>query len=187
MPDAPQFFNPASMIDELRASLRATGQMALDDPVLLTKVILDSLPLRYASVIAQIEHITGSAVVGIHVVGGGSLNDCLNQATADATGRPVLAGPVEATAIGNTLVQAVSSGTLPTLAHSRELVRRTTQPRRFEPRQTKVWEVAARRYREIESVHTSGRAHPPPRPLSPRVVVLANCRPHSRVVISVTA
>jgi len=155
MPDAPRFFNPASMVGELQDSLRAAGCEAHSDPVLLAKVILDSLALRYASVIAQIEDVTGARVAGILVVGGGSLNDCLNQATADATGRPVVAGPAEATAIGNILVQAVSSGTLPSLAHGRELVRRTAQPRRFEPRRATAWEAAARRYREIEAAPPS--------------------------------
>jgi rhamnulokinase len=152
VPDDRRFFNPASMIREIQDALAAAGQAAPDDPVLLSRVIIDSLALRYASVVADIERVTGSAVAGIHVVGGGSLNDCLSQATADATGRPVAAGPAEATAIGNILVQAVSTGALPSLAHGRDLVRRTSQPRRFEPGRARDWEAAGRRYREIEAV-----------------------------------
>ena len=139
------------MVRELRDALAATGQAPHDDPVLLTRVILDSLALRYASVVDDLERVTGAPVEGIHVVGGGSLNDCLNQATADATGRPVVAGPAEATAIGNILVQAISGGTLGSLAHGRNLVRRTLRPRRFEPRAGRDWDTAKRRYREIES------------------------------------
>jgi rhamnulokinase len=142
------------MVRELRDALAATGQAPHDDPVLLTRVILDSLALRYASVVEDIERVTGAPVAGIHVVGGGSLNDCLSQATADATGRPVDAGPAEATAIGNILVQAVAAGTLASLARGRDLVRRTLRPRRFEPDDTRDWDAAKQRYREIEAVRT---------------------------------
>lgn len=150
MPDAPRFFNPASMTREIAEALRATGQEAVDDPVLATKVILDSLALRYASVLETVERVTGSPVRGVHVVGGGSLNHALNQATADATNRPVLAGPAEATAIGNILVQAIALGALPSLSHGRALVRRAQPPRRFEPREPQMWEEARRRYRTLK-------------------------------------
>ena len=154
VPDDPRFFNPASMVRALQDALRAGGPAAHDDPILLTRVIIDSLALRYASVVEDIERVTGAPVEGIQVVGGGSLNDCLSQATADATGRPVAAGPAEATAIGNILVQAVATGTLASLAHGRDLVRRTLGPRRFEPDGARDWDAAKQRYREIEAVRT---------------------------------
>jgi len=149
-PDHPRFFNPSSMTTELRASLVETGQPAPDDPVMLTKVVLDSLALRYASVLAMIEDLTGREVPGVHIVGGGSLNAYLNQATADAGGRPVLAGPVEATAAGNLLVQAVTRGEIASLTEGRRLLAQSVQPRRFDPRRRAEWAEAARRYREIE-------------------------------------
>jgi rhamnulokinase len=133
-PDAPRFFNPPSMVDAVRTSLAESGQVAHQDPPRLTRVILDSLAFRYASVIATIEHLTGQAVLGIHVVGGGSRNEYLNQATADATRKPVLAGPVEATAIGNVLVQAVASGEAASFAEARERLASQIDLRRFEPR-----------------------------------------------------
>jgi rhamnulokinase len=83
-------------------------------------------------------------------VGGGCQNDYLNQATADAACRPVLAGPAEATATGNLLLQAVASGRLGSLAGGRALVARAVRPRRFEPRERPGWAEAAERYREIE-------------------------------------
>jgi rhamnulokinase len=150
-PDDPRFFNPSSMVREIQDALRAGGWTPHDDPVVLTRIIIDSLALRYASVVADIERVTGAPVEGIHVVGGGSLNDCLSQATADATGRPVAAGPAEATAIGNILVQAIAAGTLASLERGRDLVRRTLRPRRFEPRPGRDWEAAARRYQGIEA------------------------------------
>ena len=131
-PDSPRFFNPSSMIDEVRAALVEGDQPAPGDPIVLTKVILDSLASRYASVIRIIERLTRSRIEGIHIVGGGARNDYLNQATANAADRPVLAGPVEATALGNLLVQAISSG-LTTLGQGREWIARSFAPRRFDP------------------------------------------------------
>jgi len=118
-PDHPRFFNPASMTAEVQAALAETGQDAPDDRARLAKAILDSLAFRYASVVATIERLTGQEVRGIHVVGGGCRNGYLNQATADASGRPVLAGPAEATAAGNVLLQAIASGRLSSLAEGR--------------------------------------------------------------------
>lgn len=149
-PDHPRFFNPPSMIAELRAGLADSGQHPPDDPVLLTKVVLDSLALRYASVIATIEALTGEAIAGIHIVGGGARNWYLNQATADATDRPVLAGPVEATALGNLVVQATAAGDTWPLAHLRRQLEAVVRPRAFVPRGTAAWAEAARRYRDIE-------------------------------------
>ena len=148
-PDAPRFFNPASMVDELRAALLETDQESPADPIVLTKVILDSLACRYASVTRTIERLTCSRIEGIHIVGGGSRNDYLNQATANATGRPVLAGPVEATGLGNLLIQAVSCG-VTTLAEGREWIGRSFAARRFDPVESAAWTTAAKRYDAIE-------------------------------------
>jgi rhamnulokinase len=149
-PDHPRFLNPARMTAELQQSLRETGQRAHDDPIRLAKVVLDSLALRYASVLRTIESLTGRTVAGVHVVGGGSRNDYLDQATADAADRPVVAGPEEATAIGNLLVQAIATGRLGSLAEGRAAVAKAVELRRFEPRSARAWAEAAERYREIE-------------------------------------
>jgi rhamnulokinase len=149
-PDHPRFFNPESMTAELQGALAETGQRVPDDPARLTRVVLDSLAFRYASVVRTIEGLTGETVPGLHIVGGGCQNDYLNQATADAACRPVLAGPAEATATGNLLLQAVASGRLGSLAGGRALVARAVRPRRFEPRERPGWAEAAERYREIE-------------------------------------
>src|ERR1043165_965381 len=108
------------MLEAVAAQLKENGQqVSTEDPAALTKVILDSLAMRYASVLRTIEALTGEKVEGVQIVGGGSRNDYLNQATADATGRPVLAGPVEATGTGHVLVQAVSAGRFASLAEAR--------------------------------------------------------------------
>jgi rhamnulokinase len=138
------------MTAEVLSALAESGQEATDEPARLAEVVLDSLALRYASVVRTIEAVTGAAVCGVHIVGGGCRNDYLNQATADAAGRPVLAGPAEATAIGNLLLQAIASRRLGTLAEARRLVARAVRPRRFEPRGRRAWRAASARYREIE-------------------------------------
>jgi rhamnulokinase len=153
-PDHPRFFNPPSMTGEVQAALAETGQKVPEDPVRLTRVVLDSLALRYASVVRTAERLTGAEIPGIHIVGGGGQNDYLNQAAADASGRPVLAGPAEATATGNLLVQAIASGRLASIEEGRRLVFESARPRRFEPRGSPAWTETAERYREIEGRYT---------------------------------
>jgi rhamnulokinase len=150
-PDNRHFFNPASMTGALRAALAETGQAVPDDPASLARVVLDSLALRYASVVRTIESLTGEPVRGIHVVGGGCRNEYLNQATADASGRPVQAGPVEATATGNLLLQAIACGQLGSLAEGRARVAGSVDLRRFEPRDGAAVTQLAGRYRELEA------------------------------------
>jgi rhamnulokinase len=137
------------MTAELRASLVETAQTPHDDPVLVTKVVLDSLALRYASVVRTIEDLTGRPVPGIHIVGGGSLNSYLNQATANAAGRPVLAGPVEAAALGNLLVQSIAQGELPSVAEGRRHLGRQLPLKRFLPTEVDPWLAATMRYEAI--------------------------------------
>jgi rhamnulokinase len=119
-------------------------------------VILDSLALRYASVLRTIEALTGGAIAGVQIVGGGSRNDYLSQATADATGRPVVAGPAEATVIGNVLVQAVTAGRFASLEAGRRHVAERIQPRRFDPRPSPGGGDAARRYAQLEARYLEG-------------------------------
>jgi rhamnulokinase len=132
-PDAPRFFHPPDMIEEVRAALAEQGGGRSDDPAFLTKVILDSLAARYASVVQTIETLTGARIPGVHVVGGGSQNAYLNQATANAIGRPVVAGPVEATALGNLLMQSLACGTISSIAGGRRAIAASLPLRRFEP------------------------------------------------------
>jgi rhamnulokinase len=150
-PDAARFFNPTSMVTEVQAALHADAQHPTTDRVALAKVVLDSLALRYASTIATLERLTGRPVPGVHVVGGGSQNDYLNQATANATQKPVTAGPVEAAVCGNLLVQAIASGDITSVEEGRERLARGLTLRRYEPRDAKAWEGALARYHSIEA------------------------------------
>jgi rhamnulokinase len=108
---------------------------------------LESLALCYRWVLDRLEALTGRRTEAIHIVGGGSQNALLNQFTADACNRPVLAGPVEATAIGNVLVQALGVGVIGSLADAREIVRRSFDVRTFEPRQPDAWHAPYERFR----------------------------------------
>jgi rhamnulokinase len=149
-PDDGRLFNPASMLEALRAQLAETGQTPPDDPPGWGKAILDSLALRYATVLGTIARLTGEPIAGVHIVGGGSQNDYLNQATADASGLPVRAGPVEATAIGNLLVQAIAAGRFASLAEARAYVRANVAVKTYEPRAAGAWKEARKRYAAIE-------------------------------------
>lgn len=151
IPDDERFLNPASMLEALKEHLGASGQTVPDSPPGIAKVILDSLALRYASVISTIELVTNRKIYGVQIVGGGSQNDYLNQATANATGLPVLAGPVEATVIGNVVVQAVASGRFASLAEARRHVADNLKRKRFRPQLSPQWREAKTRYAEIEA------------------------------------
>ncbi len=132
-PDAPRFFNPPDMVKEVRTALAEQGHESSDDPAFLTKVILDSLAARYAAVVQTIEALTNTPIPGVHVVGGGSQNAYLNQATANAIGRPVVAGPVEATALGNLLIQSLACGKIGSIAEGRRAIAKSLPLSRFEP------------------------------------------------------
>jgi rhamnulokinase len=124
-PDDERFLRPGDLPSRVRAFCAETGQPAPEDHGTLFRVILESLALRYAAVLDELATASGVEPDAVHVVGGGSNNGLLNRLTAGATGLPVRAGPVEATAIGNLLVGAIATGHLRSLAEGRELVRRS--------------------------------------------------------------
>jgi rhamnulokinase len=150
-PDDPRLFNPPSMLVAIEEQLAESGQRMPTNPAAVARTIFDSLALRYASVVRTIESLTGTTVVGINVVGGGSRNDYLNQTTATASGKPVLAGPVEATVIGTVLVQAVAAGRFASLGEARMHVADNIRRREYTPRRSCAWDDRARRYDAIEA------------------------------------
>jgi len=139
-PDHAGFILPPDMPAALGDFCRKTNQPAPTDPGAVVRCALESLALRYRWVLEKLETLLGKKLEVIHVVGGGSQNALLCQLTADACNRPVLAGPVEATAIGNVLVQALGLGLLATLAEAREVVRRSFEVRSVEPRDSAAWD-----------------------------------------------
>lgn len=135
-----------SMPARLAALARESGEPVPSTPLEVTRCILDSLALAYRRHVREAAELAGLDVEVVHVVGGGARNDFLCRLTADACGLPVLAGPGEASALGNVLVQARTLGVdLPDLAAMRDLVRRTHDVRRFEPRHDLAWQAAASR------------------------------------------
>ncbi len=150
-PDDPRFLHPARMTTALETQMRETGQTPPAGPAAMARAVLESLACRYASVVDTAERLTGQRIATIRIVGGGSLNALLNQATANATGRPVLAGPVEATVLGNILVQAVAAGRFPSLQSARAYAGAALPVARFEPRPSRLQAELAARYAAIES------------------------------------
>jgi len=141
-PDDPLFLNPANMVEAIADYARQTGQIAPEDPGEMTRAILENLALKYRLVIDELEALTDQNFRIVHIIGGGSRNDLLNQFTAEATGRRVLAGPEEATSVGNILTQALAAGQLNNRLEIRETVRQSFDIKEFRPHSPEMWEKA---------------------------------------------
>ena len=149
-PDDARFFKPASMLEALSKQLSESSQRVPVDPIVMAKVILDSLAFRYASVLKTIESLTGQKIRGVQIVGGGSRNDYLSQMTANATNLPVAAGPVEATVIGNVMVQGIAAKRFQSLGEGRRHVAQNVKVKRFAPSVSAGLAEAMDRYDQIE-------------------------------------
>lgn len=150
-PNDQRFLNPPDMPRAIQEFCRETGQPVPESEGALVRCALESLALEYRRVLGALEEIGGSRVETIHIVGGGSRNHLLNEFTADACERTVLAGPVEATALGNLLVQARACGEIGTLAELRSIVCRSSELRRFEPQAPNAvaWKEARGRFSKL--------------------------------------
>jgi rhamnulokinase len=148
-PNHDDFLKPGNMIEKIRSFCKATGQVPPETPGEIARCILESLALSYADMIGQLQVTFGFRVDSLHIVGGGSQSKLLNQFSADATGLPILAGPVEATALGNVLIQAVADGELSSLHEMRQIIRNSFSIERFEPANRDHWIAALERYRSI--------------------------------------
>ena len=148
-PDDTSFILPSSMPAAIADFCKRTGQPVPADAGATVRCALESLALCYRRVFERLEELTGRRIEVIHVVGGGSQNEVLNQFTADACNRPVLAGPVEATAIGNVLVQALGLRALNSLAEARAVVKCSFEVKTFEPRHPEAWEAPYARYQKL--------------------------------------
>jgi rhamnulokinase len=155
-PDAPEFLAPTDMPAALRAYCRQTRQPEPDSVGALVRCCLESLALRYRRVVETLEELTGRRLGVIRVVGGGSQNALLCQLTADACGRPVVAGPVEATALGNILVQAVATGHLPDIAAGRRVLAASFPQLTYEPQRSGDWEAAAVGFNAMVAISARG-------------------------------
>jgi rhamnulokinase len=154
-PADPRFLPPGDMVGRIQAFCRATGQPVPEAHAEIVRCILESLALEYRRVADQISNLLGRSLSFIHIIGGGSRNTLLNQFTANATGRKVIAGPVEATAIGNILVQAIAAGQIHSLPEGRLMVRRSFNGSEFEPCSVVRWDEAYQRYIKIKAIGKS--------------------------------
>lgn len=148
-PDYQGFLNPPDMPEAIRAYCRATGQTPPDNPADMTRSILEGLALKYRYIFDQLKQLHSQPIRRIHIIGGGTQNRLLCQFTADATGIPVVAGPVEATAIGNIMVQAMGLGIVTSPAEIRRIIANSFELERYEPQETERWEEAYQRFVSI--------------------------------------
>jgi rhamnulokinase len=145
-PDDPRFMNPADMPGEIAAFCSETGQPLPETIAQYVRCCLESLALKYRLVLGWLEEVTDTRIEVVHIVGGGSRNRLLNQLAASACRRTVVAGPVEATVIGNVLIQARTAGELGSLADGRTIVRESFQPEQFDPQPDARWVAATERF-----------------------------------------
>jgi rhamnulokinase len=147
--DAGDFLAPGDMPARIAEACRSAGMAPPDGKAEMARMILESLALRYRWTLGKLEELVGHPLETLHIVGGGSQNQLLNQFTADAIGRPVVAGPVEATAAGNVLMQMLAMGYLSSLAEGRELIRRSFETKVYLPRKTAAWDEAYGRFLKL--------------------------------------
>ena len=150
-PDDPRFFHPADMVDQVRGYLRETGQRVPDDQIAIARIVLESLALEYARVVGRLEAVTGRPVSGVRIIGGGAQNRFLNQATAGAVNVQVRVGPVEASALGNLLIQAIADDRFDDVAAARRYVAARLPGEVFEPDEPDRWDEARANYASIVS------------------------------------
>jgi len=149
-PDYPGFIKPPSMPDAIREYCSITGQPIPQGVGQFVRIILESLALSYRHTINQLNDIGLKKIERIHIIGGGSQNRLLNQLTADTTGLPVYAGPIEASAIGNILVQAMYHDVISNINQAREIVELSFWPDIYEPNPSRYWDEAYVRYQKIQ-------------------------------------
>jgi len=140
-PDHGEFFSPGQMPQKINDYLKMTGQKEITDKGQMVRVILESLAVRYHQVLEAMELLSGRKLDVLHIVGGGCQNELLNQFAANATGKEVLAGPVEGTVLGNVLVQALGSGQIDLLQTGRKIVGNSFPLKRFKPQKTSDWKI----------------------------------------------
>lgn len=148
-PDQDRFINPDDMPEAIASFCKETGQAAPSDEGALIRCCLESLALCYRRTCQCIVESTGEPINTIHIVGGGSRNELLCQMTADCCNCQVVAGPVEATAMGNCLVQAIACGELSSLAEAREVVRRSYDTRTYDPHPDTRWDELYARFQAM--------------------------------------
>lgn len=148
-PDDPRFVAPPSMLQAIAGFCRDTSQHPPKDVGGTVRVVLEALALKCRRVLMQLEEVVGRSLSTIHMVGGGVQNRLLCQWTADACARRVVAGPVEATAAGNIVTQAMAVGAVGSLADARQIVARSFRPAEYQPHPSSAWDDACARLENL--------------------------------------
>ena len=149
-PDDASFANPQSMLRAIEAFCLRTEQPVPQNDTQIIRTIFESLALRYREVLEILEGMAPFAIDVLHIIGGGSKNRLLNQFTANAIGKRVVAGPSEATAYGNIMMQAVGAGIVGSLAEARAIIRASIETEEFVPQEREIWEAAYKRFIELK-------------------------------------
>ncbi len=147
-PDDESFLRPADMLADIEKFCVRTHQPIPHEPGAYVRTVLESLAFKYRMVLRNLEQVSGKSIAQIRIIGGGSKNRLLNQLTADATGRRVLAGPAEATALGNVAIQVLATGGASSLQEVRAMVDRSFPTEVFEPIEPDKWDQQAERFEQ---------------------------------------
>ena len=147
--DHPSFANPLSMTKAIMAYCTATSQPVPQNHAQFIRCIFDSLALKYRDVLTKLQSVAPFQIEKLHIIGGGAQNKLLNQFTANAIGLPVVAGPSEATAIGNVMMQAKALGLVSDLAEMRKVIRNSVTPSIFMPQDATSWDMAYQKFKSI--------------------------------------
>lgn len=150
-PDRDAFLNPPSMTNAIAEFCRQTGQPVPASEGAYIRCCLESLAMQYRCVLEMLRDVYGKSFDTIHIVGGGTQNKLLNQFTADATGATVITGPVEATIIGNIIMQAIGMGHIKDLAEGRRIIRNSFEMKTFTPQQTDKWDRQYARFMKLKN------------------------------------
>lgn len=148
-PDDPGFYNPSNMQDAIIEFCRKTNQHVPETRGQFLRIVYESLAMQYRTIKEQIKAASGKDTTVVNIVGGGTKNEMLNQYTANALGVPVKAGPVEGTAIGNFMVQAVGLGIIPSISDALPIIRNSFPIKEYGPRDTEKWKQAYSRFQNI--------------------------------------
>lgn len=148
-PDHPMFLAPSDMPEAIREFTRRSRQRVPESEGAVLRCALDSIAMKFRHVLEMCEELIARRIEVIHIVGGGTKNRLLCQAAADACGRPVLAGPVEATAIGNIMMQAVAAGHVEDIWQARDIIRESFPLDEYKPQDTQAWEDAYLRFLDV--------------------------------------
>jgi rhamnulokinase len=149
-PNDPLFLTPGDHPQRIRNYCRQTSQPVPETPDAIARTVLESLALVYREALELVTAVADQKASVLHIVGGGAQNQLLNQMTANATGRPVVTGPIEAAVIGNALVQLIALGEIADLHQARQIVAGMAELNRYEPQNTAVWDEGYGRFQQIK-------------------------------------